>query len=94
MNPDSSKDLDRRRLQEMTDKHDFEGALKRIEEAQSWRDAFTIQEQAAIQTALRLAHRLQNGEVSENMREEGYIANIGPAGTFTAMAAQMIKEEG
>ena len=92
----------------MTQQHDFKAALedfKSIESDINMMKSLTHTSQPAyidgsievstykaIQAALRMADRVQSGEVSEDMREEGYAANIGPAGTFKAMPAQLTKE--
>ena len=55
------------------------------------------QDAATITTALRLADRLQSGEVSEEMTQAGqvqyHIISDTSKIVFKAMAAQMIKEE-
>lgn len=49
-----------------------------------------------IQTALRIADRLQSGEVSDEMMEVGYSEGDGctyASSVFKAMAKELIKEE-
>lgn len=75
--------------------------MKAIEKAHPRRDAicsFFHMNQEAVEAALILAGRLQNGEVSDEMREAAF-EYMNKAGfhsvvedKFKAMAAQMIKE--
>ncbi len=87
----------------MTDKHDFKAALDAIEndkQIDRTLDQVTDGHLETIQTALRLADRLQSGEVSEGMlrvwadREITEWPNHKAEITedFKAMAAQMLKE--
>lgn len=72
----------------MTEQHDFKSALD--DDPLYWRATH----KETIQTALRLADKLQSGEVSEGMmnvlkNEYGLVTY---KDIFKAMAAQMIKE--
>ena len=88
---------------EMTDKHDFKAALEKLETKGRVKTLgseffFSTEECLTIQSALRIADRLQSGEVSEFMAKKGAQEFYGgrsntPEGVFKAMAAQMIKEE-
>ena len=78
--------------------HDFKAALDRADV--ECKDHNNVNEDLrlwqAIQTALRIADRLQRGDVSEEMCLQGFSHFNGAYHTrpiFKAMAAQLIKEE-
>lgn len=92
----------------MTDKHDFKAALEVfIEQNQCNDDEHSahsmvgMEEHITIQTALRLADRLQSGDVSDDIIKPLLPRGMKPDGVwakemiedFKAMTAQMIKEE-
>jgi hypothetical protein len=70
------------------EKHDFKAALEHIEQEMQLREHPDL---PVIATALRLASRLQSGEVSEGMLRVGG-KRIARKSLFRAMAQQMIKE--
>jgi len=90
----------------MTNKHNYEAALEDVSRQHtSSKSSYNIliDNKHAIQSALRLADRLQKGEVSDEMLRaacahpdqlggEKYIPQI-TAKKFKAMSAQLIKEE-
>lgn len=94
----------------MTQENDFKGALKDLNKAMThWmnpgkRIDLIHRNWKEIETALRIADRLQSGEVSESMKMIGTKSqefipgcgpNIGPSQyekTFKAMIKQMIDE--
>ncbi len=92
----------------MKDKHDFKAALSGVNyllTQQTCIGNLSPDDMAAIQYALRLAERLQSGEVSEEMIKDGHDemllatleGNVSGDNrpiikAFKAMAAQMIKE--
>lgn len=79
----------------MTDKHDFSAALESLDACRYWyEDKLGVERTEAIQTALRIADRLQRGDVSEEMQRAAY--SVDPkvrTNIFKAMAKQMIEEE-
>lgn len=84
----------------MTDEFDFDGALEAYEADVVGNNEFGymnwVQDNAEeIQAALRLAARLQSGEVSEDMRRAGVNNFDLPKNVdviFEAMAQQLLKE--
>lgn len=81
--------------------HDFEGVLKRMTEARSWKDGCAIQQVEAVLVALRIAGRLQKGEVSDGMYDVGdeMCMSFADRNEFTddeevfkAMSQQLFKE--
>lgn len=79
--------------------HDFEAVLQEFEMSEHSLSGGLYLEPYTeiIHTALRIADRLQSGEVSDGMYVAGSEANVGPRLTshsyiYQAMAKQLIKE--
>ena len=86
--------------------HDFNAALEELGSLNLWPSFskemgavttnYLLQNKKTIQTALRLADRLQRGDVSEEMDQIGRETLLkygnGTQEMFQAMAAQLLKE--
>ena len=83
----------------MTDKHDYKGALGLAEyHPSTWSDEDWEKSKHTFKAALKIADRLQSGEVSEGMiwaatqLQKGRSECASPRSVFRVMTAQLLKE--